>query len=122
MTKQTSKLNPSWVRQTRDYFKQFLKVTKFPHPVRNGNRGSEFEYPEWIIMFIAVLAVKAKVKSYKGIHRLAVQYWELIAERTEHIAKPISERQLRDRLKKISYHLGRTPMFISQVFPARYLD
>jgi hypothetical protein len=61
------KLNPEWVREARDYFKQFLKVTKFPHPVRNGARGSEFDYPEWLVMFIAVLSVKAKVKSVTSI-------------------------------------------------------
>lgn len=122
MSKQTSKLNPKWVRQTRGYFRDFLKVTKFPHPVRNGDRGSEFEYPEWMIMFIAILAVKAKVKAYKAIHRLAAQYWNIIAKGTRKANKPISERQLRDRLKKISYKPGRTPVFVSQIFPRSYLD
>jgi hypothetical protein len=32
MAKQVPKLNPDWVREARDYFKKFLKVTKFPHP------------------------------------------------------------------------------------------
>lgn len=122
MTKQTPKLNPEWIRQTRDYFKEFLKVTKFPHPVRNGNRGSEFEYPEWMIMFIAILAVKAKVKTYKGIYRLALQYWQSIAQGTQKQDDPISATQLRDRLKKISYQPRRTPAFVFQIFPRDYFD
>ncbi len=44
MAKQVPQLNPDWVREARDYFKQFLKVTKFPHPRRNGGRGSEFGF------------------------------------------------------------------------------
>ena len=113
--KQTPKLNPKWVKEARDYFKQFLKVTKFPHPVRDGDRGSKFEYPEWIIMLIAVLSVKAKVKGYLATHRLALQYWDIIAEGTK--LKPISERQLRDRLKKICHSPGKPAAFIFQVFP-----
>lgn len=113
--KQVSKLNPHWVKQARDYFKQFLKVTHFPHPVRDGNRGSKFEYPEWLIMFIAVLSVKAKVKSYLGIHQLAVQYWDIIAEGTG--LKPISESNLRLRLKKICHSFRKPASFIFQVFP-----
>ena len=122
MPKQTSKLNPQWVREALRHFKEFLTVTKFPHPVRNGERGSEFEYPEWMIMFIAVLAVKTKVKTYVGIHRIAIQYWPLIAGGTKVAHKPISERQLRDRLKKISYQFGKTPVFVLQLFPAHDLD
>jgi hypothetical protein len=62
MAPKTPKLNPEWVKQARDSFQEFLRVTKFPHPVRNGTRGSEFDYPEWLIMFMAVLSVKAHVK------------------------------------------------------------
>lgn len=122
MSKQTPKLNPKWVKQALGYFKEFLRVTKFPHPVRNGTRGSEFEYPEWLVMFIAVLAVKAKVKSYKAIYRLAMQYWSIVAQGTGKEKQPISATQLRDRLKKISYKLGKTPMFVLQIFPEGYLD
>lgn len=110
-----SKLNPDWVKQALEHFKKFLQVTKFPHPVRNGSRGSTFEYPEWLIMFIAVLATKEKVKSYLGIHALAREYWALLADGTE--LEPISERQLRDRLKKIGHTLGKPAAFISQIFP-----
>lgn len=120
MKKQTSKLNPKWVEEARDYFKKFLKATKFPHPERNGSRGSKFDYPEWLIMFIAVISVKAKVKSYLAIHRLAWQYWDIIAAGTN--LKPISERQLRDRLKKICHSPRKPAMFIFQVFPRAILD
>ena len=68
MAKTVSKLNPAWITQARNYFLKFLKMTNFPHLERNGARGSKFFYPEWLIMFIAVLAVKCKVKSYLGIH------------------------------------------------------
>lgn len=114
------KLNPKWVKQARDYFLEFLKVTKFPHPDRNGARGSKFDYPEWLIMFIAVLSVKAKVKTYLGIHQLAIQYWPVIANGLD--LKPISERQLRDRLKKICHSPRRPAMFIFQVFPKEFFN
>lgn len=121
MKKQTSKLNPEWVKEARDYFKKFLKVTKFPHPVRNGTRGSEFDYPEWLIMFIAILSVKARVKSYLAIHRLALQYWDIIAEGLE-VKKPISESNLRLRLKKICHSPRKSASFIFQIFPKEILN
>lgn len=121
MEKQTPKLNPQWVKEALDHFTEFLRVTKFPHPVRNGDRGSEFDYPEWLIMFIAVLAVKAKVKAYKAIHRVAVQYWNTIAKDAKGTRKPISERQLRDRLKKICHSPRKPAGFIFQVFPRESL-
>jgi hypothetical protein len=111
----TQKLNPEWVREARDYFVEFLKVTKFPHPERNGVRGSKFDYPEWLIMLIAVIAVKAKVKTYLGIHALAMQYWDILTEKRR--MKPISETQLRDRLKKICHTPREPAMFVFQVFP-----
>lgn len=119
--KQKCSLNPKWIKETRDYFLEFLKVTEFPHPARNGNRGSEFEYPEWIIMFIAILSVKCKVKTYVGIHRLATEYWEEIVSGKRIDKSPISERQLRDRLKKICHTPRRPAMFVSQIFPQSYL-
>jgi hypothetical protein len=122
MPKQIPKLNPDWVIKTRDYFVKFLKVTKFPHPDRNGTRGSEFEYPEWLIMFIAVLSVKCKIKEYTNIHAMAVQYWKIIIQGTNLPKKPISERQLRDRLKKICHKSRKPAMFIFQIFSKEYLD
>lgn len=120
MENQTQKLNPQWIREARDHFKDFLEVTEFPHPVRNGVRGSKFEYPEWLIMFIAVLSVKCKTKTYLGIHRLAVRYWDIIAEGMN--LKPISESQLRERLKKICHSPRRPAAFIFQIFPREVLD
>lgn len=120
MSRQITKLNPKWISATRKYFLDFLEVTKFPHPVRHGMRGGEFDYPEWMIMFIAILAVKCKVKSYLGIHKLAVQYWEQIAAGQD--VPPISESQLRTRLKKIRHQPGKPAGFIQQIFPRRYLD
>ena len=113
-------MNPEGVREARDDFRKFLKVTKSPHPVRNGTRGSEFDYPEWLIMFIAVVAVKAKAKSYLASHRLAVQYWDIIAESLE--LKPIAESTLRMRLKKSCHSPRRPAGFIFQVFPRESFD
>ena len=120
MTMIVSKLSRSWIRQTRKDFKEFLEETHFSHPTRNGKRGVVFSYPEWLIMFIAVLSVKCKVKSYLGIHRLALQYWDIIAQGLD--LKPISESQLRDRLRKICHQPGRPASFIFQIFPAGSLD
>lgn len=90
------KLNPEWIKQAKTEFDEFLQATHFPEPIRNGQRGSAFEYPESLIMFIAVLSVKAKVKTYQGIHRLVVQYWALLTPNPD--LPPISESQLRGRL------------------------
>jgi len=54
-------------------------------------------------MFIAVLSVKCKVKSYVGIHRMVLEYWDVLATGLE--LDLISERQLRDRLKKSAIRL-----------------
>lgn len=122
MPKQKSKvkLNPEWVKETRNHFKKFLKETKFPHPDRDGTRGSKFSYPEWLIMFIAILSVKCKEKTYLGIHRLTVEYWDLIAEGLR--LKPLSERQLRDRLKKICHSPGKPATFIFQIFSKKIFN
>jgi hypothetical protein len=101
--KEVSKLNPEWVLQTKNEFLDFLQSTKVPHPVRNGRRGSSFDYPEWLIMFIAVLAVKCHEQTYLGIHRLALEYWHLITPQPD--LPPISESQLRERLKKSATRL-----------------
>ena len=123
MPKQIPKLNPAWVKKTRDYFLDFLKVTEFPHPVRNGTRGSEFEYPEWLIIFIAILSVKCKNKTYVGIHAMAKQYWKVIIEGTDvkKDLKPIPETTLRYRLKKICHQPGKPAGIIFQIFPRKYL-
>src|SRR5512143_1168358 len=75
------KLNPKWIKQTKIEFLEFLRATHFPEVRRNGARGSTFEYPEWLIMLIEVLSVKCKVKTYQGIQRLTVQYWEWLTPR-----------------------------------------
>jgi hypothetical protein len=121
MREKVSRLNPQWIRQARDYFRGFLEETGFPSPIRNGSRGSEFSYPEWLIMFIAIMSVRCKIKTYQGIHRMALEYWEVITEGMESI-KPISESQLRGRLKKISHTPGKPASFIFQVFPREELN
>ncbi len=110
----TPKLNPKWIKQTKSEFLEFLRATHFPEVTRNGTRGSTFEYPEWLIMLIAILSVKCQVKTYQGIHRLAVQYWAWLTPRAD--LPPISESQLRDRLKKIRHTPGKPAGFISQIY------
>ena len=120
MSTKVGKLNPDWISETRNCFLEFLDATEFPHPERNGERGSTFLYPEWLIMFIAVLSVKCKQKSYLGIHKMALKYWHIIACDLD--LEPISESQLRDRLKKICHFPRKPAGFIQQIFPPGFLN
>ena len=115
MVKQSNKISTRWIRETRNDFRAFLDETDFPDPQRLGERGPVFKYPEWLIMFIAILSVKLKVKSYVQIHKMAVNYWPVIAQGMD--LAPISERQLRERLKKIRHFPGKPAAFIFQLFP-----
>jgi hypothetical protein len=115
MAKRAKKISKKWIEQTREFFRDFLDETNFPDPDRTGERGPKFQYPEWLIMFIAVLSVKMKIKTYVQIHKMAMEYWKLIAKDLN--LKPISERQLRDRLKKICHQPGNPAAFIFQIFP-----
>ena len=115
-----SMISKRWVKQTRAYFLTFLRETKFPELDRHAERGEAFHYPEWLIMLIGVLAVKSQEKTYLGIHRLSTRYWnELCGGQLK--APPISEGQLRERLKNISFHPGSGAGYIHQIFPSEYL-
>ena len=63
-----SKVCRDWIGQTREQFVMFLDETGFLHPARLGQRGPELKYPEWLIMFIDIVAVKYNKKSFVGIH------------------------------------------------------
>ena len=115
MTQKVRKISKKWTEKTRDYFRKFLKRTDFSAPDRLGERGPKFSYPEWLIMFIAALSVKLKIKTYVKIHKMALDYWDLIAKDLD--LTTISERQLRDRLKKICHHSRKSVAFIFQMFP-----
>ena len=116
VAKRVRKLSREWIKRTRADFREFLDETKFPDPKREeGSRGPEWKYPEWLIMFIAILSVKDKRKSYVGIHKMSTEYWDIIAEGIK--LKPISERQLRERLKKIGHSSRKPATFIFQLFP-----
>ena len=115
MAKGTGKISREWIKQTKSYFKRFLQETGFPEPKRDGIRGPTFDYPEWLIMFIAILSVKCKLKHYVTIHRMVTEYWDAIGEGVN--LKVLSERQLRDRLKKIGHSVGKPAAFIFQAFP-----
>ena len=80
MATKSNKISKQWIRETRSDFRAFLDETDFPDPERLGERGPKFKYPEWLIMFIAILSVKLKIKSYVQIHKMALRYWEIIAE------------------------------------------
>ena len=115
MVKKSNKISTRWISETRNEFRAFLDETDFPAPDRIGERGPAFTYPEWLIMFIAILSVKMKIKTYVQIHKMAVKYWDIIAEGLN--LTPISERQLRERLKKILHFPGKPAAFIFQLFP-----
>lgn len=118
MDKHVCKISKDWIKEERKRFIEFLEETDFPNPERQGKRGPEFSYPEWLIMFISVLSVKLKIKSYVRTHQMAVQYWDIIAEGLD--LKAISERQLRYRLKKMCHLPGRAPAFVFQFLPWGY--
>ncbi len=115
MAKKARKISKKWIEENRIMFREFLDETQFPDPQRTGERGPTFQYPEWLIMLIAVLSVKLKIKTYIQIHRMAVEYWDQLTGGLK--LNPISERQLRDRLKKICHHPRRPAKFIFQLFP-----
>lgn len=115
VNKAARKLSGKWILRKKRFFLAFLSETEFPNPKRIGERGPEFKYPEWLIMFIAILSVKLKIRSYVKIHKMSEEYWEFISSDPD--LKPISERQLRDRLKKICHYPGKAAAFIFQIFP-----
>jgi hypothetical protein len=118
--RRTGSISKKWVKETREYFLEFLRLTRFPELTRGGEHGFVYDYPEWLIMLIGVLAVKCKEKTYVGIHRLSTDYWkELCGE--EVTLPPISESQLRERLKKICFKPGVGAGYIQQIFPPEYL-
>lgn len=79
MADKVKKISTRWIRETREAFRDFLDETNFHDPERLGERGPKFQYPEWLIMFIAVLSVKLKIKTYVQIQKMAVRYWDIIA-------------------------------------------
>ena len=115
MAAKPRRISKRWIQKTREYFREFLDETDFPDPERIGERGPKFKYPEWMIMFIAVLSVKLKIKTYVQIHKMVMDYWDEISIDSD--LQPISERQLRDRLKKICHHPRKPAAFIFQMFP-----
>ena len=76
MPRKANKISTRWIRENREAFRDFLDETNLPDPERLGERGPKFKYPEWLIMFIAILSVKLKVKSYVQIQKMAVKYWD----------------------------------------------
>jgi hypothetical protein len=59
--------------------------------------------------------INIKNKIYIVNDACAVKYWSVIAQGMD--LTPISERQLRERLKKIRHFPGEPAAFIFQLFP-----
>ena len=100
--------------------KRKLATEPFPEFTEPRGRGSPGTYPEWLIMLIGVAAVKCKVKTYVGIHRLSTRYWQELCGQ-EVRAPLISESRLRARLKKICFQPGSGAGYVYQIFPPDYL-
>ena len=62
-----------------------------------------------------------KYSTYLGIHRMTCRFWHELCGRQLRVP-PISESQLRARLKKIGYQLGKPPGYVFQIFPPEYLE
>ena len=80
MATKSNKISEQWIREKRGDFRAFLYNIDFPYPEQPGERGPKFKYPEWLIMFIAILSVKMKIKSYVQIHKMALRYLDIIAD------------------------------------------
>ena len=61
-------------------------------------------------MLIATLSVKLEMKPYVQIHKMAWNTWNVVAEGLD--LTPISERQLRERLKRDLHFPGQPAAFI----------
>ena len=85
-----------WIRETREYFLDFLRAPHFPELARQGDGGPEVEYPEWLIRLIGVVAGKGQEKTYVGSHRLSTRYGKERCGK-EVTASPISESRFRAR-------------------------
>jgi len=113
-------VSKEWIKATRTHVLDFLHTTGFPALPRHGERGLLCAYPEWLIMLIGVLAVKCKEKTYVGIHRLSTRYWQELCGQ-DGTLPPISESQLRERLKKIGFKPGTGAGYIYQIFSPDHL-
>lgn len=118
-TRSTGRLSRTGVRQTRRYFLTFLHATRFPLLERHGPRGQTFVYPEGLIMLIGVLAVTCQEPTSLGMPRLTCRFWKELGGRQLSLP-PISESQLRARLKNIGYQFGNTPGDVRHIFPPEY--
>jgi len=116
-TSSTSQIFPTWVRQSRDDFLEFLPATQCPPSDRHGQRGKTFEYPEWLIMLMGILAVKGTEPTVLGLQRMPGRFWTELCGRQVKVP-PISESPLRARLKKIGDQLGNPPGDVWQIVPA----
>ena len=119
MATRPNRISGEWIRSCRKTFREFLRETGFPDIERHGERGPSFTFPEWLVMFIAVIGVKSKIKSYIGLHRFICEHWDDIG--WDEGCRMISESQLRERLKKIKYAPGTPPGFVFQIFPEAFL-
>jgi len=110
MRKKANKISTRWIRETRTAFREFLDETDFPDPERMGRTWSGIQISRVADNVHCYPIGKVENQGYVRIHEMAVTYWDLIAEGFD--LKPISERQLRERLKKIRHFPGKPAAFI----------
>ncbi|MEW6482708.1 MAG: hypothetical protein AB1397_06915 [bacterium] len=71
-------------------------------------------------MFIALLSVKQKIKSYLELHRFVKDHWDVMGGDLGY--KVIPETTMRYRLKKSALRKGKTPGFVSSMFPEEFFN
>jgi len=120
-TRSTSKISPTWGRQTRKYFLKFLHATRVPPVERQGQRGKTCESPAWLIRLIGGLAVTCQEPTDLGVHRMTCRFWKELGGRQLRVP-PLAESPWRARLKNIGYQLGTAPGDVLQIFPPEYLE
>ena len=77
MAKKTRKISKKWIEENRIMFSEFLDETEFPDPEHTGERGPKFQYPVRLIMLIAVLSVKLKMKTHIEKHQNKKSTWRI---------------------------------------------
>jgi hypothetical protein len=72
-----SMVSKQWIKETREYFLDFLRSTNFPKLSCQGERGPAMEYPAGLIMLIGVV----HQHRFREANRLAGQALETRAQR-----------------------------------------
>lgn len=113
MKNNSKNLSREWIIETREDFRTLLSQANLScaNPLESESDG----YPDWLVMYIAILATKLGLNDYKAIHQASSKHWDIIAADTG--LSPMNEQQLTDHLKKIQHFPEKPATFISQLFP-----